>query len=259
MPDERGVRTRALGWLADVAGAARDFLWPLACASCSRPMDAGEPGIVCGRCWARLVPLRSPRCERCGHPGDGVHRCRWCEQLPPFVRAARSVARMDVGTASAIVHALKYGGWPAVAAGMAERMARLDWPRDVREERTALVPVPLGRVRLRTRGYNQSALLARELAGHWAIPVWEDVLCRTRETRSQTQLTPGERQRNVFGAFTAPESHRSRLRGAHVLVVDDVVTTGATLHACAEALFAGGARVISYVTFGRAPALGDHS
>jgi len=142
---------------------------------------------------------------------------------------------------------------------MAERMSRVGWPRDVVEERTALVPVPLGRQRLRSRGYNQSGILAFELARRWRIPVWEDVLQRSRETRSQTRLTPEERQHNVFGAFTAPESQRSRLRGSHVLIVDDVVTTGATLHACAEALFAGGARVISYVTFGRAPALGDQS
>lgn len=142
---------------------------------------------------------------------------------------------------------------------MAERMSRVDWPRDVLEERTALVPVPLGRARLRTRGYNQSGLLAHELGKRWGIPVWEDVLQRSRETRSQTQLTPEERQRNVFGAFKAPESRRPQLRGSHVLLVDDVVTTGATLHACAEALFEGGARVISYVTFGRAPALGDQS
>ena len=164
---------------------------------------------------------------------------------------------MDAGSGASIVHALKYRGWPAVATGMAERMARLDWPVDVREERAALVPVPLGRVRLRTRGYNQSELLALEVGSRWGVPVWNDVLQRSRETETQTRLTPAERQRNVFGAFSAPESCRSRLRGAHVLIVDDVVTTGATLHSCAAALFEGGARVISYVTFGRAPALGD--
>lgn len=253
----RASSARPLDWLLQAALATRDFLLPLVCATCTRPMDPGEPGIVCGRCWARLAPLASPRCQRCGHPGDGAHRCRWCDLLPPFVRAVRSVARVDAGTASAVVHALKYGGWQAVASGMAERMARLDWPQDVIEERSALVPVPLGRARLRARGYNQSGLLAYELARRWAVPVWDDVLCRSRETRSQTRLTPEERKRNVFGAFVAPESHRSRLRGAHVVIVDDVVTTGATLHACAEALFAGGARVVSYVTFGRAPALGD--
>src|SRR5690606_25429247 len=97
---------------------------------------------------------------------------------------------MDAGSGASIVHALKYRGWPAVATGMAERMARLDWPVDVREERAALVPVPLGRVRLRTRGYNQSELLALEVGSRWGVPVWNDVLQRSRETETQTRLTP---------------------------------------------------------------------
>lgn len=240
-----------------VGVAARDFILPLACASCERAVDAGEPDIVCGRCWSRLRLLPSPQCARCGHPGDGAHRCRWCDQLPPYVRAVRSVAGVRNGSASAIVHALKYGGWPAVATGMAARMARLSWPQDVREERTALIPVPLGKARLRERGYNQSELLARELARFWGVPVWTDLLARSRETRTQTRLTPEERRRNVFGAFVASALHGSRLQGAHAVIVDDVVTTSATLNACAEALFESGTRVISYVTFGRAPALGD--
>ncbi len=246
-----------LEWAAGAAAAARDFLLPLACASCRRPVDGGERGIVCGRCWSRLTPLRAPRCDRCGHPGDGRHACRWCAQLPVYVRAARSVCRVDVGTGGAIVHALKYDGWRAVAEGMAVRMARTDWPLDVIVERTALVPVPLGRTRLRHRGYNQSTLLAAALAPIWGIPVWEGVLARGRETRSQTRLTPGERLGNVSGAFRVLQDGRALLRGSHVIVVDDVVTTGATLNASAAALFAGGARIISYVTFGRAPALGD--
>ena len=157
----------------------------------------------------------------------------------------------------AIVHALKYGGWPAIADEMGARMARLSWPPDVTRERSAIVPVPLGDGRLRERGYNQSDLLARALAGRWGIPVWSDVLTRTRETTSQTRLTPGERLANVSGAFRAPVSERIKLRGAHVVLIDDVVTTASTLNACAAALFDGGARVLSYVTFARAPAAGD--
>ena len=198
-----------------------------------------------------------PRCNRCGHP-TGARRCRWCDLLPPYVRAARSVCweKADT-TAQAIVHALKYGGWPAIAKEIGARMSRLDWPDDVRRERTALVPVPLGGVRLRERGYNQSELLANAVATQWGTPVWNDVLTRTRETSSQTRLTPEDRLRNVSGAFRAVVSARIKLRGAHVVLVDDVVTTASTLNACAAALFDGGARVLSYVTFARAPATGD--
>ena len=163
---------------------------------------------------------------------------------------------MPGGTAERIVYALKYEGWPALAPAMARRMANLRFPDDVERERAALVPVPLASVRRRERGYNQSAELARTLAEHWHVPIREDVVARTRSTRTQTQLTPGERQRNVSGAFRAC-ADRASLRGLHLVLVDDVVTTAATLNACATALHDGGARILSYVTFGRAPAVGD--
>jgi ComF family protein len=164
---------------------------------------------------------------------------------------------MPAEPASAIVHALKYGGWSKVAAGMAERMSRLSWPRDVIDERAALVPVPLAAARARERGYNQSALLAGELAERWQIPVWPAALVRSRATRSQTELTPEQRLGNVAGSFQLDERHRERIRGRHILLIDDVVTTAATLNECARVLYAGGARIISYMTFGRARASGD--
>ena len=140
---------------------------------------------------------------------------------------------------------------------MGARMARLDWPDDVRRERSAVVPVPLAAGRLRERGFNQSDLLARAVHRHSGIPVWTDVLQRVRDTTSQTRLTPEDRLRNVSGAFHAPAAVRAKLRGAHVVLVDDVVTTASTLNACAAALYDGGARILSYMTFARAPASGD--
>ncbi len=238
------------------AAALRDLLVPMACAACDRLLDDGEAGLVCGRCWTRLAALPAPRCVRCGHP-RARRVCHWCELLPPYVRAVRSVCWVHRGTGQGIVHALKYHGWHAVARGMAERMARLDWPDDVVAERAALIPVPLAEQRLRERGYNQSERLALSLAGRWTQPVWMRVLTRTRHTATQTQLTPEQRLVNVSDAFHVPQSARSALRRSHVVLVDDVVTTAATLNACAAALHAAGARLISYVTFGRAPALGD--
>ena len=267
--------------LRSAAVAAADLLLPRECVVCNRAMDRDEDTMVCGRCWARLPLLPSPRCERCGHPLrdlkpraqttdqfrstptgtllelDDSDRCRWCELLPPFVRSARSVAWASGRIGLGIVHAIKYGGWHRVGAEIANRMARVDFPVDVVEERRTLVPVPLSSKRLRERGYNQSELLARALADRWNLPVWNEVLTRVRHTETQTRLTPGDRLRNVSGAFCAPESAKKMLRGAHVIVVDDVVTTAATLNACAAALCAGGARIVSFVTFGRAPALGD--
>jgi len=164
---------------------------------------------------------------------------------------------MPVEPASNIVHALKYDGWSRVAGEMAERMSRLSWPRDVVEERAALIPIPLASARKRERGYNQSALIAAGLSERWRIPVWENLVTRTRETSSQTRLTPEQRLGNVAGSFQIGARNTDALHGAHLMIVDDVVTTAATLNACARVLYDAGARIISYVTFGRAHASGD--
>jgi ComF family protein len=123
------------------------------------------------------------------------------------------------------------------------------------EERMAIVPVPLASARMRERGYNQSELLARGLSLRWSIPVWNDVLLRARETESQTRLTPEQRQGNVAGSFRIGTARQ--LAGAHIVMIDDVVTTAATLNEGAKVLYAAGARIISYATFGRAHASGD--
>ena len=247
-----------------VADAAADLLLPRVCAVCARP--SSHDAMVCGLCWSRVVPLPAPRCTRCGHPlaagerdlaANTVPACRYCETLPPYVRAVRSLAWMDRGTGSAIVHALKYGGWWRIGEEIGPRLARLPWPADVLAERSMVVPVPLAPARERERGYNQSAAIAAAVARHWRLPARTDVLARRRATRSQTRLTPGERLANVSGAFAVPPLARGAVRNAHVILVDDVITTGATLDACAQALLDAGARITSYLTFGRAPALGD--
>lgn len=264
------------------AQGALDLLLPGACVLCRRPHRPDVDGIVCAPCVARLVPLTYPQCARCGHPRLSLHLplpgdrplrdgtgdlvraaplppCRWCDRLDPAIRAVRSVARMDSGTGGDLVHALKYQGWSRAAIPMARRMARLDWPQDVREERVALIPIPLSAARLRERGYNQSAVLASALAPDWRVPVWSDVLVRNRDTTSQVRLTPSERASNVAEAFAVPVRHQVRLRGQHVVLVDDVITTAATVNAAVQALVLGGARTISCVTFGRAPDPGDRA
>ena len=103
-------------------------------------MGRSDVGVVCGLCWSRIPSLPSPKCDRCGHPLQGSV-CRWCELLPPYVRAVRSVCWMPIEPASSIVHALKYEGWSVIAGDLAQRMSRLAWPADVVDERGALVPV----------------------------------------------------------------------------------------------------------------------
>lgn len=248
-------------WLPNVTAGRRavhalaELLLPRRCVTCDARLPDDAPDLACGTCWSRLPVLSRPRCGRCGYPlPEG--ECRWCPLLPPYVRAVRSVCWVPEGVGGDLVHALKYDGWHALAGGMAERMSRLDWPGDVVAERTALVPVPLSPRRERERGFNQSARLADALGARWSLAVWHDVVERTHFASSQTRLTPEERLRNVSGAFRVA-GDPARLRGAHLVLVDDVVTTAATLNACAAALFAGGTRILSYVTFGRARLPGD--
>ena len=233
-----------------------DLLLPKVCVVCERPTSVRDQGVVCGRCWTRVDAIPFPQCPRCGHPHIR-HSCRWCDLLPTFIRCARSYCWVPSGSGGAIVHSFKYDAWRVVANAMADRMARLAWPTDVLEERTAVIPVPLSQSRLRERGFNQSELIAHALAPKWNVPVWNDVIGRSRSTETQTRLTPGARLRNVAGAFDVSSAARGRLRGAHLVLVDDVVTTAATLNACADALIQGGARIISYVTFGRARSASD--
>ncbi|MBK7907919.1 MAG: ComF family protein [Gemmatimonadetes bacterium] len=255
-PTALPVRSGAPRWRR-ACSALGQFIFPRTCAACEVALDDSDGGIVCGRCWARLPLLPSPQCARCGHPRPPRGECPGCALLPPFVRAARSLCWVPDPASSAMLAALKYHGWPAVAEGMATRLARLSWPADVVVERAAIVPVPLAPVKERARGYNQAEALAIAIGRLWGIPVWRDVVCRTRATRSQTRLTPGERLANVHGAFTANAMHAERLRGRHLILVDDVLTTGATMNACANALFAAGTRTLSYLTFGRARAATD--
>ena len=245
----------AARWLG-LGRTTLDFLLPPSCPACGVQSSDNDAGLVCNACWARIATLPSPQCQRCGHPGLR-NPCAWCSLLPAYVRAVRSVCWMHRGTGQSIVHALKYGRWHALGTEIAERMGRLGWPLDVLEERAALIPVPLAAARLRERGFNQSEALARALGTRWRLPIWLDALERERATETQTRLTPEERLANVSGAFRVSDAVRRSLANQHVVLVDDVVTTAATLNACAAALVSGGARIVSYVTFGRAPAAGD--
>jgi ComF family protein len=161
----------------------------------------------------------------------------------------RSAVWLDEGARPA-VHALKYGGLPRIADDLAAAMLPM---RPSTGGASALIPIPLARKRLRERGYNQSEILARALARQWQIPVLLDVLVRTRETPTQTALTPETRLANVAGAFAVANVQCSMINGhSTLIIVDDVFTTGATLAEAARALEQAGARRIRGVTFARA-------
>ncbi|HEX2188018.1 MAG TPA: ComF family protein [Longimicrobiaceae bacterium] len=241
---------------ADLRDGLLDLVFAPVCAACAAPVPTTRAErLVCGLCWSRVREVPGPRCDRCWTPLPPARepgpRCAACAALPAGVRAVRSAFVMGE-TARKLVHALKYRGWAALAEPLGARMAALPFPWDAEEEARLVVPVPTSPTRVRERGYNQAALLARAFAARTGRTTDPEMLARTRASRTQTALHPEERRANVAGAFAVPERRRSALRGEHVLLVDDVWTTGATAVACAQALLDAGARVVSVATFARA-------
>jgi ComF family protein len=169
----------------------------------------------------------------------------------PYLREGRAPYVMR-GTAAAMVHALKYGGWRGLADKMGMRMAELRFDPLVEAELSGVIPVPLSATRLRERGFNQAELLARSVARNRALPLLANVLVRQRHTNRQARLSLSERSANVSGAFRLREETLGTVEDAHLLLVDDVLTTAATVQDCVRALCVGGARAASVLTFARA-------
>jgi ComF family protein len=239
----------------DLLHGALDLVFAPVCISCHRPIPTADPErVVCRLCWLQCRPLPSPRCARCWSPVDPERLpspgCRTCDVWPAGMRAIRSAFVMG-DVPRRLVHALKYRGWEAAAAPMAARMAAADWPADVLDEAGLVVPVPTSATRKRERGYNQAEALAREFARRTGRVTDAGLLLRTRVSGTQTALRPDERAANVARAFAVPPERAGELRGEHVILVDDVWTTGATALACARALLDAGARVASVATFAR--------
>ena len=243
-----------------VREAIEQLLLPAECALCHALLSYARAGrVVCDVCRHRWRAVRPPWCGRCGQPEPHFGPCRLCADWPGALRVVRSAVWLEAGARDA-VHALKYGALARIADDLARAAAGIALPgRDT----AWLVPVPLGRQRLRERGYNQSERLARALAGHWRRPV-VDLLARVRETATQTALTPEARLANVAGAFQLRivdcglgiegRTVQSAIRNPQsaIILVDDVFTTGATLAEAARALERAGARTVLAVTFGRA-------
>lgn len=223
------------------------LLLPAECLVCRRLLsETHADDLVCSVCRSRMRGVRPPWCARCGQPEPHFGPCRLCREWPRALQSARSAVWLDAGAREA-AHALKYGGLPRIATDLATVMTRSIPAPD---PAARLIPIPLGPARQRRRGYNQSVALARALSHHWNLPVLTQLLVRTRDTTTQTALTPGARLANVAGAF-AVRSGVLPVR-APLVLVDDVFTTGATLAEAARTLEAAGFAVISAVTFGRA-------
>jgi len=218
------------------------WLLPAECLLCGeRVAEPSEP-LACALCRSRWRRLPEYQCPRCGQPQSPGIDCRLCVDWPAELVSVNSAVWLD-DSARRAVHLLKYDGWWRLADSMAAAMTHLP----ALQHGTVLVPIPLSASRERSRGYNQSARLAAGLRNRRGKAVRTDLLVRTRDTRTQTQLTPEEREANLRGAFAA----RAPI-GGDVILVDDVFTTGATLAAAARGLIRAGASRVTAVTFARA-------
>ncbi len=238
-----------------LAGRGFDVVFPPCCVLCANTL---EPGAVpvCATCWHRLPRILPPRCDRCGAtrltPAESGG-CAACARSALGRLRAAAAFRLEAGAAR-VVRELKYRGWAALAGGMGAAMKepalRLLGGATLQPAQTTLVPVPVTGARLRERGFNQAQLLAEPLGATLGQPVL-DILERLPGRRRQAGLGQRERKVNVSGrvrASAGPEAGRPRA----ALLVDDVVTTGATAAVCARALAEAGWRPLGVISFARA-------
>ncbi|NKB53785.1 MAG: ComF family protein [Rhizobiaceae bacterium] len=233
-----------------LARAMINMIVPPTCLGCD--LAVGQVGALCGSCWSSLRFIEHPYCAVLGtpfayDPGFGSVSLRAIAEPPDFDRS-RSVVLYDE-VARKIIRSLKFGDRPELAPWMARWMLRAGG--DVLHPGALIVPVPLHRNRLLQRRYNQSAELARNLARITQQAFRPDLLQRIRPTRQQVGLGANQRARNVRGAFRVPTSVQIHVKSSHIVLIDDVYTTGATLQACARALRRKGAAKIDCLTFAR--------
>lgn len=227
------------GELRDSLVRAEQWLLPGSCLLCEE--EVRQDSMICDTCCHRFSRPAHPQCRRCGQPVSPGIDCRLCTTWPVGFEAVESAVWLDDGARRA-VHLLKYDGWWRVADAMAHVIVgSVSIPRDA-----TLVPIPLSASRERTRGYNQSLVLAEAVSKRLGVRV-APVLRRGRDTGTQTALTPEARRANLAGAFAV-----SATPPVNPVIVDDVFTTGATLAEAAAALLDAGAARVSGLTFARA-------
>lgn len=227
-----------------------DAALPPLCPSCREPI--GATAGLCAVCWSKLSPIERPFCGRLGipfvyDPGPGILSMQAIADPPAYQRARAAVRYDDV--ARSLVHAFKYGDRLDLAPTIGRWMARAG--HELLAEADMIVPVPLHWRRLWARRFNQSAALAKVVGDISGVPVHPAALKRTKATPQQVGLSRSERALNVQGVFKVPPEGKAGVAGRHILLMDDVLTSGATADACARALLRAGARSVDVLVFAR--------
>jgi ComF family protein len=252
----RSVSTHLHGALKACRGAwshaaklALDIALPTLCVACREPVD-GEG--VCAGCWAKLSFIAPPFCPRLGipfvyDPGPDMLSMEAISNPPAYTRARAAVRYDDV--ARTLVHALKYQDRTDLAPAMGRWMARAG--RELLDAADMLVPVPLHWRRAWRRRYNQSGALARVIERQTGVKVAPEALRRIRPTEQQIGLSRPQRASNVQGAFKVAPERQTLIAGRRVILIDDVLTSGATVDACARALLRAKAASVDVLVFAR--------
>jgi ComF family protein len=245
----RGALNACRGAWRHAARLALDIALPTLCVACREPVH-GEG--VCANCWAKLSFIAPPFCPRLGipfvyDPGPGLLSMEAIADPPAYQRARAAVRYDDV--ARRLVHALKYQDRTDLAPAMGRWMARAG--RELLEEADVLVPVPLHWRRAWGRRYNQSGALARVIERQSGVKVTSEALRRVRPTQQQIGLSRSQRASNVQGAFKVAAERAADFAGRRVVLIDDVLTSGATADACARALLRARAAQVDVLVFAR--------
>jgi ComF family protein len=227
-----------------------DFVLPRLCPSCREPL--GEGAGLCADCWSRLSIIEPPYCARLGipfvyDPGPGLLSMEAIANPPTYDRARAAVRYDDI--ARALVHSLKYGDRLDLAPMMGQWMTRAG--RELLADADELVPVPLHWRRQWARRFNQSAALAGIISKLTGVPVAHGGLVRARATPQQVSKSKAERADNVQGAFRVAADYRASIAGRRLVLIDDVLTSGATVDACVRSLRRAGAARVEVLVFAR--------
>jgi ComF family protein len=246
----RAPLVRAASTLRAAARFTLDVVLPPLCPSCRAPLGDGVG--LCADCWSKLSLIEPPYCARLGipftyDPGPGLLSMEAIAAPPAYDRARAAVRYDDISRA--LVLSFKYGDRLDLAPMMGRWMARAG--RELTAGADGLIPVPLHWRRLWARRFNQSAALAGAIAGISGVPVLHGALKRVRATPQQVGLSKAERADNVQGAFRVPPERRADVAGRRLILVDDVLTSGATVDTCARALLRAGAAHIDVLVFAR--------
>ncbi len=248
--DFMGISTKISGLFRKSGQVVLDGLFPPQCPNCQD--SVGTVGTLCANCWGKVTFISHPICYGCGLPFeydmDEQALCGNCIRSRPSFERAISVLQYDENSRDMIL-AFKHGDQTDQATSFASWMVRAG--QDILQNNPCLIPVPLHRKRLLKRRYNQAALLAREIANQTNLECDLINLQRIRHTDSQGTKNLKARHRNVKGAFHLTSDGVRKLTGRHVVLIDDVYTTGATLEECAKTLLPEGIQSVSALTLGR--------